>query len=99
MTEPLSLDRILKKSKGTNDSTLFDHISALLEKMMNNQTISGNFYEDFEKISSFLKHNDFRYKEPRPESEVNKTKEYTTQLTEWYNECLSILEKAYKQDE
>ena len=99
MTQPLSLDRILNEVKGKGDDTLFGHLAALLEKMMNNQSISGNSYEDLEKISSFIKHNDFRYKDPRPSAEVNKAKDYSTQLTTWYNECLSVLEKVSKVDD
>jgi len=99
MTQPLSLDRILHESKGKDGSSLFDHLSSVLEKMMSNQTISQSQYDDFEKISSFIKHNAFQYKDPRPASEVNKPKEYSTDLTAWYNECLTLLGKTFKLDE
>jgi len=99
MTEPLSLDRILREHKGKDGRTLFDHLSSVFEKMMNNQSISGNFYDDFEKISSFIKHNDFNYKDPRPAADVNTQKDYSTHLTAWYNECLATLGKVYKSDE
>lgn len=99
MSQPLSLDTILHAKANKDDKSLFEHLCAVFEKMMNGQTISGNSFEDFEKISSFIKHNDFRYKDPRPAPEVNQAKDYSTELTEWYNECLNTLGKITRPDE
>ena len=91
MSQPLDLLKTLKEHKGPNGVSLFDHLCTVFESMVHDEG-EGNKYETFEMLSNFLKNNTFTYKPPKSDKEVNVEKDYSTQLTAWYNECLNLLD-------
>jgi hypothetical protein len=91
MSETLPcLSDILKNSRGPNDLNLFEHLATLIEKMMLDHHHKDNF-ENFEKLSAFLKTTIFNYKAPRNEYEINNATLPTGDLDEYWKACLEQL--------
>ena len=91
MSQSISINKLLKEHKGPNGVSLYDHLCAVLEKILRDPSDVSKF-ENFEQISSFIKHNNLNYNTPKTDKEVNQQKDYSTELTNWYNECLAMLE-------
>ena len=62
---------LMIKSKSSDDVSLFDHISELIHKILNEPNKYTENLEFFELMSDFMKKNSFRYKNPRTDKEVN----------------------------
>jgi len=97
MSQSISINKLLKEHKGPNGVSLYDHLCAVLEKILRDPSDVSKF-ENFEQISSFIKHNNLNYNTPKTDKEVNQQKDYSTELTNWYNECLAMLEKLTKEN-
>mmetsp|Transcript_6246 Transcript_6246/g.5674 ORF Transcript_6246/g.5674 Transcript_6246/m.5674 type:complete len:116 (-) Transcript_6246:427-774(-) len=96
MGEHTELIELLKSHIGANGLSLFDHLCNIFEKMANEKITDP--FENFEKVSSFVKLNTFKHREPRTAEEANTEKDYTTELTQWYTECQKALEKLQLED-
>jgi len=98
MTEPANLYEILKSHKGVNGTTLFDHLTHLFEKLQTDHH-EKHVFENFEKLSSFVKQNTFVYKHPKSDKEVNQIVENETELTDWYAQSADLLGRLTKKNE
>ena len=88
MSNPINLYEILKTHKGANNLSLYEHLSHLFERLMGDN--DKQTFNNLEKISSFVKHNTFVYKDPKPDYEVNQIVEVETELTSWLQESLEL---------
>ena len=83
MTELHSnIEHILKTHKGTNGLSLYEHLLAIFTRLLKEPN-KKDVITNFEKISHFLKHTNFKYKNPLPDSIVNNLEEPRGELTEW----------------
>ena len=74
---------ILNQTESTQKRTLFSHFCSLVKKL--NKSSSDLTYSDIEEISAFIKENTFDYINPQTDIEINKTKIFENELTEYTN--------------
>lgn len=92
MENAINVDAMLKSHLNHKNVSLFEHFANVVEKLQQTHK-KGDAFADFEKLSDFLQKTQFHYKVPKKDSEVNKVKEKTTELTKYIESSISFLKK------
>lgn len=90
----VTMEESIQKFLATPDARgqdIHSHLSEVFSHILKDSP--NELYSEFESVSAFVKKNNFVYRQPQSDSQVNSLPKRTTPLTPWINSSLNLLEK------